>query len=408
MAEVYSTFQRQETNGLKNITHAKLFPRFVAVIVDLAIMGTVFFGLLLLVQKVICPNSKYVKQAEQEYYGYNIDSGLFVYDEETKAYKPNTFSDYKGYQDLFYTYYTDYLVNDCPEPYRVNYEGNETYWFNVHVLGQKDDLAKYDDINQLNKLVTSTGNALFSYKLDSDNKPIYNELAIPTCQQNDPEKEISEEDKAALVKYFYIADENNKDNETCYYHIAALDLSGRPFVSKAYDKWYEHYYNLPIIFTFSFSMLIFFFIIPICFKNGETIGKLIFHLGLVNKLGYRYNRLQLIPRFLFEMAVIVLLYVFLVVFYSALAWFMGIVTFLGLASYGLAIFTKDHKAIHDYVAGTIVIDKVHSEIFDNANHEARVKEEIESVKPLLAEVETPREETILYKNEDFDKTNKEG
>ena len=256
--------------------------------------------------------------------------------------------------------------------------------------------------------MTSTGNALFSYKLDSDNKPIYNELAIPTCQQNDPEKEISEEDKAALVKYFYIADENNKDNETCYYHIAALDLSGRPFVSKAYDKWYEHYYNLPIIFTFSFSMLIFFFIIPICFKNGETIGKLIFHLGLVNKLGYRYNRLQLIPRFLFEMAVIVLLYVFLVVFYSALAWFMGIVTFLGLASYGLAIFTKDHKAIHDYVAGTIVIDKVHSEIFDNANHEARVKEEIESVKPLLAEVETPREETILYKNEDFDKTNKEG
>ena len=404
--EATSNIQRQSYTGLKHIAHAKLFPRFVAVIVDLAIMGTVFFGLLLFTQRVICVNSSYVKAAEEEYYSYNIDSGLFSYDENSKSYRPQTYETYQGYEDLFYSYYTDYLVNKCPEKYRISYDGDEAYWFNVHVLGQKDELNKYSDLGTLNSLVTSTGNALFTYRLDAEDKPIYNEIALPKCLNNNPEAPVSEADQKALIRYFYIADEDLKENETCYYHIIALDLSARTFVSNAYNKWYEHYYNLPIIFCFSFTMLIFFFVIPICFKNGETIGKLIFRLGLVNKLGYRYNRLQLIPRFLFEMAVIVLLYVFLVVFFNLMAWFIGIVTFLGLASYGLAIFTKDHKAIHDYVAGTIVIDKVHSEIFDNANHEARVQEEIDTVKPLLSDVETPQPENVLYENKNFDKEDK--
>ena len=53
-------------------------------------------------------------------------------------------------------------------------------------------------------------------------------------------------------------------------------------------------------------------------------------------------------------------------------------------------------------------DKVHSEIFKNYDEAMRIKESIESVTPLLSEVETPREETILYKNTEFNDTDKEG
>ncbi len=398
---------RETYNGLKNVQYAKLFPRFVSVIVDLAITAFVFFGFLLFTQNVICKNSVYVKNAEAEFYGYNVDSGLFEYKEDGVTLQEKTFDSYKGYEDLFYSYYTDYLVNECPEKYRVSYDGLDKYWFNVHVLGQPDARAKYSDLDKLDALVITTGPALFTYRLDGENNPMYDEIALPKCLNNDPEAVISEGDNLTLTRYFYISDADNKDNQTHYYALAVQDLSSRKFVSNAYDTWYLHYYKLPIIFCLVFSMLIFFFVIPMCFKNGETLGKLMFHLGLVNKLGYRYSRLQLIPRFFIMAIVVVVVYVLFGI--SLITG--GILTFLALASYGLAIFTKDHKAIHDFIAGTVVIDKVHSEIFDNVNHEERVRQEIESVQPIRHDVEaSKKDETVLYVNENFskDKNDKEG
>ena len=150
--------------------------------------------------------------------------------------------------------------------------------------------------------------------------------------------------------------------------------------------------------------MIFFLIVPLFFKNGETLGKLMFKLCLANKLGYKYSKIQLIPRYLLFVAVVVVLY--FVVGINLIS--LGILTFIALISYTLTIFTKDHKAIHDYVAGTLVVDKVKSEIYKNYDEAIRVKQSIESVTPIIAEVETPRDESILYKNEDFESNNKEG
>lgn len=407
--EEYSTnriVSRVSTDGLSNIRHAGLFARFVAVIVDLAIMSVVFFGLLLFTQRVICVNSPYVKKAQEEYYSYQIDSGLYQKNESDGTYKEKTFDTYLGYQDMFYSYYTDYLVNKCPEKYRVSYDGKDNYWFNVYVLGQNDDLSLYKDLDKRNELVRVSGAELFTYKLDGESKPIYDEIALPRCLNNDPNAEIDEANQKKLTKYFYISDADNINNETCYYHIATLDLVNRTFVSKAYDAWYNHYYAYPMIATLSLSMTIFFFVIPMIFQNGETLAKLIFRLGLVNKLGYRISKLQLIPRFLFMMVIIVALYFIL----GISLWLLGILTFLALASYGLAIFTRNHQAIHDFVAGTIVVDKVHSEIYQNANQEEKIKEEINSVHSLIRDVETPRDDSVLYVNKNFqkDEDNKEG
>ena len=395
-----SNVARTSSNGLCNITHAGLFARFVAVIVDLAIMSFVFFGLLIFVQKVIVPAAPYAKRYEEQYYQYNVESGLFDYDQEKGGVKQKTFENYKGYEDMFYSYYTDYLVNKAPEESRVNYNGKENYWFNVHILGQPDDLNLYEnDVKKLNDLIKTVGLELYTYKLDADNKPIYDEVAIPRCLNNETTGVISNENQQKLTSYFYIPDADNKENKETIYHIATISVGNLKHVSRAYDNWWNHYYNLPIIFCFSFSMLVFFFAIPMIFKNGETLGKLIFHLCLVNKLGYRYNRLQLIPRFLFMMVIIIALYLFL----GANIWFLGIVTFLALVSYGLAIFTKDHKAIHDYIAGTIVVDKVHSEIFENATQEDRIKKEINSVQSVIHDVEMPKDDSVLYVNENFNK-----
>ena len=397
--------KRQSSDNLNHITEAKLFPRFVAFIVDLAIASLLFFGLLVFTQKVICVNSPYVKQAKDQFFAYNIESGLFEKTEGKDEYHEKTFESYKGYQDLFQTYYTDYLVNDCPEQYRVNYNGQDIYWFNVHVLGQKDDRKLYtEDLKTLNPLVLNVGPTLFTYKLDADNNPLYDEVALPKYLNNDPSATITEEQNKTLTAYFYIPDAENTEHKTCYYHIAVEDLTARPFVAKAYDTWYNHSYYYPIIACLLFTLPIFFLIIPLCLKNGETLGKLFFKLGLANKLGYRHSKLQLIPRFLLSIAIVVVLYFTVGVNLISL----GIITFIALVSYGLTIFTKGHKAIHDYLAGTIVVDKVHSEIYKNAEEAAKIQEAIDKVDPILAEVETPREESILYQNPDFNKDKKEG
>lgn len=405
MDDTNSQVTRQSVDNLDNIHTAKLFPRFVSFIVDLAITSFVFFGLLLFTQNVICVNSPYAKSAKEEFLNYNIESGLFEKSDQKDEYHEKTFASYKGYQDLFFSYYTDYLVNKCPEEHRVNYNGQEVYWFNTHVLGQKDDRQLYtDDTKKLDSLVVNIAPTLFTYKVDANNEPLYDEFAIPKYFNNDESTALTEAQEKTLQTYFYISDADNTSKQTCYYHLAAKDLAARPFVSKAYDTWYNHMYSYPIVACLGVSATIFFLIVPLCFKNGETLGKLMFKLCLANKLGYRYSRIQLIPRFLLFVAVVVILY--FVVGVNLIS--LGILTFIALISYSLTIFTKDHKAIHDYVAGTLVVDKVQSEIYKNYDEAIRVKQSIESVTPLLSDVESPRDESILYKNESFNNDNKEG
>ena len=405
MDETNSQVTRKSVDNLDHVYYAKLFPRFVSFIVDLAITAFIFFGLLLFTQNVICVNSPYVKSSKEQFINFNIESGLFEKSDQKDEYHEKTFDSYKGYQDLFFSYYTDYLVNKCPEKYRVNYNGQDVYWFNVHVLGQKDDRKLYtNDISKLDALVTNVAPTLFTYKLDTNNEPLYDEFAIPKYLNNDETASLSEAQEKTLTAYFYISDADNIEKKTCYYHLITKDLVARKFVSNAYDTWYDHTYSYPIVSCLGVSTLIFFLVIPLFFKDGETLGKRMFKLCLANKLGYRISKIQLIPRFLLFVAIVVVLY--FVVGIGIIS--LGILTFIALVSYTLTVFTKGHKAIHDYIAGTIVVDKVKSEIYNNYDEAIRVKESIESVTPIIADVETPRDESILYKNTDFDNNNKEG
>ena len=75
---------RQSFDNLENIQMAKLFPRFVSFIVDLAISAFVFFGLLLFTQNVICVNSPYVKSAKNRIIRMNITKKLSIVSKDIK------------------------------------------------------------------------------------------------------------------------------------------------------------------------------------------------------------------------------------------------------------------------------------------------------------------------------------
>ena len=144
--------------------------------------------------------------------------------------------------------------------------------------------------------------------------------------------------------------------------------------------------------------MIFYFIIPLCFKNGETIGKKVMHTCLVNKLGYQYSRLQLIPRFLFPTFLIIA-----IVFITGFSfWSLLIVSATILVSYLFVIFSKNNKALHDYFAGTLVIDARESTWFKNAKEEERTQKDVdEYVEGVKNSVDATPNEDILYTNPHF-------
>jgi uncharacterized RDD family membrane protein YckC len=130
---------------------------------------------------------------------------------------------------------------------------------------------------------------------------------------------------------------------------------------------------------------------PLIFKNGKTVGKLVMGIGLVNKLGYDISIPQLIMRFFFPMVVTTGL---LIIGGTAFAIGMGLFV---LVSYALVIFTKEHKAIHDYLAGTVAIDAKRSVWFKNANQEAEYTEKINQMPRLDIEKPQPANDTNLEK-----------
>lgn len=406
--ENVSNIKRETVNGLKNINYAGLFARFVAFIVDLAIASMLFFGGLIFNQNVICNNLNSVKEARSVYTKYQLESGLILLGEDNKTLTPPTYATYDGYLNCYLSYYQDFLTSDkIPASDRVSYSEDNTvnYWFNVHILGLSDTKGIYTDLDKLDVLIKEKGPELFAYKVDASNNPLVDQIALPKCQNNDPTSVIDEENQKALTKYFYISDAENVNNESCVYHVVLMDLAKRPFLNAAFSQFYLHFYTIPIISNLILSATVFFFIIPLIAKNGETLGKRMFHLCLANKLGYRYRRIQLIPRFLFPLVVVAVLYFIL----GINIYFLGAVTLFALASYCLSIFTKKHTSIHDYIAGTIVVDKTHSEIFLDAVEEDKFRHRVEGVESIVSEEETPRPETVLYQNENYGKnSNKEG
>ena len=306
---------------------------------------------------------------------------------------------------MFYSFYHDFMST------QVEYEHErDTYWYNVNVYGQDDVRGLYSEEElklYRSPLAKLYGKTLFTYRLDNDSQPMLDAMALPIACENDPEHELDAQTKEKLLNYYFVKDDDVKNNEIAkeykyIYYYALSDLTSLKRIIDDYNRYSLFGTTLPLIEAMFLTMLIFYFIIPMCFRDGETVGKLIMHTCLVNKLGYRYKRSQLIVRFLFPAFVV-----------SAVLWFTGfsmitviILSFVILASYLLVIFGKENKAIHDYLAGTLVVDKRASTFFKDINEEEKFEKQTEEFVSLIQEKEDPREdEKTIYVNPHYKEDN---
>ena len=127
--------------------------------------------------------------------------------------------------------------------------------------------------------------------------------------------------------------------------------------------------------------LVFEFVIPLCLKNGRTVGKRVFNLGVVFKNSVKISNFALFVRavlgkYTIEMMVPAML--LLMVFYYNVMGIVGLVV-LGLLfvmQIVILIATKTNALIHDVLANTVVVDMQTQMVFDSYDELTQYKEEL--------------------------------
>jgi len=126
-----------------------------------------------------------------------------------------------------------------------------------------------------------------------------------------------------------------------------------------YAKNYQYIIKIQTIVIVSSCLLsvsIFELIIPLCLKNGKTIGKLVTHLAIVKSDGFKVKKKNIIIRFVSYFVINIL---------------------LGLYSYGLILilsfmlscFNYRGMSIHDFISSTTIIDDLNYVIYENENEQ---------------------------------------
>lgn len=160
--------------------------------------------------------------------------------------------------------------------------------------------------------------------------------------------------KAKLNSSFFKEDlslkENVKESDLLDFMYKQYDVafSNFSFVDENYLKLSKSIITftvLTILISLVLSIIIFELIIPLCFPNGETLGKKLFSIGLVNaKDGFKIKKSQILVRFVVLLFFETLLSILLI----------AIPLFI---TFSFMLFSKSGSPLHDYFAAIICVDK---------------------------------------------------
>lgn len=125
----------------------------------------------------------------------------------------------------------------------------------------------------------------------------------------------------------------------------------------------EYVYTLQFVIisvSILLAYLILEFVLPIILKNGQTVGKKVFSIGLVRPNCVKVNALMLFARTLIGKYAIETMFPILLVFlllYGGIGW-VAIILFVAITLLNVILFfaTKNKTPIHDVIAGTVATD----------------------------------------------------
>lgn len=362
---------------MKKIELASLGKRALAAVIDLVIFLALEVGLFALCSTIFLSND-YSRNLQKEIQGYEVASGLYYRGEDGNN-AVYDFATYDSYQQVVVAYYTVYLAANCPEGNR--HPDYTVYWYNVHILGLADSRGLYDEKDLSARLEPSltAGPTLFAYGSSLD------EAGVPAASLYE-NGQLTDAGKTSLLTFYY-----SSTQRSAYYN-AQENLYNSPFYQQDYQLYLGQERTYPLITSVPISSLLYYLLIPLLFADGETLGKKAFKLCLVSKLGYSVKKGQVALR---QLPSPLFAELFFVLLNPAPA--VTLISGVLLVSYMFVIFDKQHRALHDFWAGTLVVDKQASLFYPDAHAqelgEAQFQAAEKEGKALRQEIEAPLPET---------------
>ena len=302
-----------------------------------AIMDAIIIVLfmILLQSWAVVPISEHiyhVSDMQKEYAAKIVDTGLFV-DVKGTTYELNNnlLYDYKTGYTILDDKKTQISVPDFYEPYFAKFINTE-YANNKVVIDEK---KKADESNMM------------VYK---DYYRTQHEASNLFTTDAGGKVTLKEGVTAETAAKFYM-EQYNKAFKALYY--PGNDVSN--MVLKI-----QNINLVGAMISLSITLIIFTLIIPLCRKDGETIGKMMLGIGVSSrKDGFRITKWQTVIRFL--------AFFFLEIAFSVLIGNFApqLVGLPLIASFTVVVFSKSHAAIHDFCAATFVVDKTRCLIYKN-------------------------------------------
>lgn len=109
------------------------------------------------------------------------------------------------------------------------------------------------------------------------------------------------------------------------------------------------------------------FVVPLCFGNGQTLGKKIFGLCLMRTDSVKLNTMQLFTRTVlgkFAIETMIPVYILLLVFFGSADLFsLLLLAAIAIAQVIIIAVTRNNSLLHDLLAGTVVVDYASQRIF---------------------------------------------
>lgn len=337
-----------------HISYGGIGKRFLAILIDLILLLAVGIAVVYLVQPQIAKNFEFA-EAYAEFEEQNDIlrdemkiSYLFLTDKELLSDGSNASE-----------------IELADEPMKEEKYAEATYKFYRFFLFSEEGGEKYDETWYLeNVLKTGTATSLFVLSAN----PVAPALSVP-------EGEVVDLFLPNGVQYKSTTSVTDLKafNKTIYEEAAKVFMA-RPKYMLTLEKYneVERLSNLitfiSVLIALTLGSTIFFLMIPLLLKNGKTIGKLVFKLGITTKYGYKISSLGIVIRYFGFLSIEILL--------NLLLTYFGLILVVPLISFTFVVFTATRRSLHDYVAGTVVVDERSSLIYKNiAEYERALLEE---------------------------------
>ena len=155
------------------------------------------------------------------------------------------------------------------------------------------------------------------------------------------------------------------------YDTASKACNADPDVQATFSTLYN-IILLSITFGILLAIVVIEFLIPLILKNGQTVGKKIFSIGLIRVDGVQLTTLQLFVRSIlgkFTVEIMIPVYLILMMFFGMPVGSIGVIVIgaILLIQVVLLIVTRTNSLIHDTMAGTVAVDIASQMIFRTTN-----------------------------------------